>query len=482
MKIEKIDVTETIKITQALIAAETDLSVDLKNALDQLLHVTQLMIDRLTLNSSNSSIPPASDPNRKKNDSAKNNDESSNNKPGGQPGHPGKTLALFENPDRVIDIPVDHSLMQNGQVYKDAGYLRHQVVDITIQRVVTEYRAEILEDQDGNQLIADFPDKIKREVQYGDTIKAQAIYLSQFQLLPYERVADFFRDQAQISLSVGSIYNFNEQLYHVLQGFEDWVKRQLLTAFLAHVDETSININGKKHWLHVICTDTLTFLYPHETRGLDANHDMDVLPHFKGILCHDHWKAYFQFGSGHVLCNAHHIRELECAKEQDQQQWAEKLQIFLIELNTRVKENGGALNQEQTDAVREEYRELLTEEGEQECPPPAEDKADRKGKRGRVKRSKSRNLLERLINYEKEVLGFMTHESIPFTNNQGERDLRMSKVQQKISGCFRSMQGAYNFARIRSYISTCIKNGVSATEALNLAVRGELPAFMQEAK
>ena len=165
VKIEKIDVTETIKITQALIEAETDLSPELKEALDQLLHVTKLMIDRLTLNSSNSSIPPASDPNRKKNNTGNNDDELTSNKPGGQPGHPGKTLSLFENPDQVINIPVDHALMQSGEVYKNAGYQRRQVVDITIQRVVTEYRAEILEDQEGNQLIADFPDKIKRQVQ-----------------------------------------------------------------------------------------------------------------------------------------------------------------------------------------------------------------------------------------------------------------------------------------------------------------------------
>jgi len=479
VKIETIDVAETIKTTKALIEAEADLSPDLKEALDQLLYVTKLMIDRLTLNSSNSSISPASDPNRQKNNKENDQSESTSNNPGGQFGHPGKTLDLFENPDHVINISVDHALMQDGQVYKSCGYMRRQVVDIKIQRVITEYRAEILEDQDGNQLIADFPDKVKRQVQYGDSIKAQAIYLSQFQLIPYERVADYFRDQAQILLSTGSIYNFNEQIYHVLQRFEDWVKRQLLTAFLAHVDETSININGKKHWLHVICTDNITFLYPHETRGLEANHAMGVLPFFNGILCHDHWKAYFQFGSGHVLCNAHHLRELERAKEQDQQYWADILQAFLIELNTQVKDNGGALDQEQADAARKEYRDLLIK-GEGECPPPAEDKEKRKGKRGPVKRSKARNLLERLINYEDEVLRFMTDERIPYTNNQGERDLRMSKVQQKISGCFRSMQGAYNFARIRSYISTCIKNGVSATEALNLAVQGDLPAFMKE--
>jgi transposase len=141
--------------------------------------------------------------------------------------------------------------------------------------------------------------------------------------------------------------------------------------------------------------------------------------------------------------------------------------------------DGGALDQEQADAVRIEYRALLME-GEVECPPPDEDKEERKGKRGPIKRSKVRNLLERLINYEDEVLGFMTDERIPYTNNQGERDLRMSKVQQKISGCFRSMQGAYNFARIRSYISTCIKHGVSATDALNLAIQGDLPTFMEE--
>ena len=207
--------------------------------------------------------------------------------------------------------------------------------------------------------------------------------------------------------------------------------------------------------------------------------EMGILPFFKGVLCHDHWKPYYRYGCTHALCNAHHLRELERAWEQDHQQWAQEMQALLIDTAKAVEQAGGRLASEEADRWRRRYRDLL-QKAETECPPP--DESQRKGKRGRLKRSKSRNLLERLRDFEQDVLRFMEVASVPFTNNQGENDLRMTKVQQKISGCFRSMEGAKIFCRVRSYLSTCRKQGLTATQALTLLFQGKNPEFMEEDK
>ena len=202
---------------------------------------------------------------------------------------------------------------------------------------------------------------------------------------------------------------------------------------------------------------------------------MGILPFFNGVLCHDHWKPYYQYKCTHALCNAHHLRELERAWEQDGQQWAREMQALLIDISKAVEDAGGWLAPKEAERWRRRYRTLL-EKAEIECPPP--DESQRNGKRGRLKRSKARNLLERLRDFEADVLRFMELEQVPFTNNQGENDLRMTKVQQKISGCFRSIEGAKIFCRIRSYLSTCRKNGLTATQALDLLFQGKHPDFM----
>ena len=188
-----------------------------------------------------------------------------------------------------------------------------------------------------------------------------------------------------------------------------------------------------------------------------------ALPYFEGILVHDHWKPYFNLKCQHALCNAHHLRELTYAHEQENQQWAEAMRILLLEIHEDVKKQGGKLSQDSAEVHLKAYRKILAA-ANAECPEPIKP-ADQKG---RVKRSKSRNLLERLIHFETETLRFMTDPDVPFTNNQGENDIRMTKVQQKISGCFRSQDGADIFCRVRSYLSTRAKNKVSASDALNL--------------
>jgi transposase len=469
VRIEHIDVNATLEEATSLLEHETDIPPALRSVVKVLIVLVKILAGRTTLNSRNSSKPPSRDPNREKKKKAP-----GIRKPGGQIGHPGKTLRPVNDPDEVEDIEIDRRTLPKGK-YIEAGYEARQVFDVIVSRHVIEYRAQILEDQDGNQFVASFPHDVTRPVQYGRNTKVNAVYMSQYQLLPYERIKDHFESQMDIPLSVGSIYNFNKSAYERLEGFERWLIQRLSESELNHADETGINIDGKRHWLHCVSNNQLTYLYAHKARGTAAMNSGGVIPRFKGVLCHDHWKPYYSYSCTHALCNAHHLRELERAIEQDNQQWARKMKDLLVQINTAVDRAGGNLSREESETFRTTYRKTI-EEGEAECPAPIRPEGEKK--RGRLKRSKSRNLLERLKDFESDVLRFMDNKLVPFTNNQGERDLRMTKVHQKISGCFRSPEGSRFFCRIRSYISTCKKHGVSANEALTLLFIGKNPDFM----
>jgi len=469
MTIENIDIEASIEKARRLICEDKHLSEASKSMFEILILIITLLANRLNLNSRNSSKPPSCDRNR-----AKEPKSTTGKKAGGQNGHVGTTLKKIDDPDEIKEIEVDRDQLPPGR-YKHVGFEFRQVFDIDLSRVVTEYRAQVLEDEKGNRFVASFPDGVAKAVQYGMGVKAQSVYMSQFQMIPYNRVQDYFTDQAFIPVSEGSIFNFNKEAYELLAGFEDRVKTELAASDLLHADETGINMGGKGHWLHLASNASWTCYYPHEKRGMEAMIDMGVLANFKGILCHDHWKPYYKLNCTHALCNAHHLRELTRAFEQDGQQWAQKMKDLLETINSKVNDAGGVLEIKESDKYRFKYRALI-KEAEVECPEP--DIPEKKGKRGRIKRSKSRNLLERLRDFEEDVLRFMDNKYVPFSNNQGENDIRMTKVQQKISGCFRSMEGARIFCRIRSYLSTCRKHGVKASQALELLFKGKLPDFL----
>ena len=466
------EISQSIRHARELLDKEANLSPAFKAAMEIMFVAVSILLDRLNLNSRNSSKPPSSDPNRERRSKDKGLQR------GGQHGHVGTTLKQVEQADEVRDLHVDRSTLPAGS-YTHVGYERRQVVDIDIQRIITEYRAEVLRDENGKRYVAPFPDGVTRPAQYGNGIKAHAVYLSQFQLLPYKRIEDYFRDQLQIPISSGTICNFNQDASRRLVPFDRWLTGALSKSPVLHADETGINIDSKRHWLHCNSNRSLTYYYPHARRGKDAMDEMGVLPYFSGVLCHDHWKPYYRYDCTHSLCNAHHLRELERSWEQDKQQWAKQMQALLCEINAAVHDAGGSLTTEASQTFRKRYRTRLLA-ADAECPPP--DDSQRKGQRGRLKRSKSRNLLELLREYENDVLRFMDDPAVPFTNNQGENDLRMTKVQQKISGCFRSFEGATAFCRCRSYISTCRKQGLTSSAALRLLFDGENPSFMKGAE
>lgn len=474
MSINDVNITETIKKVEESLADDLRIPSEFRALVELLLIIIKILVDKLGINSRNSSKPPSQDPYRLR--GRKTRGKAEKRKPGGQPGHKGSYLKPVEKPDVVREIKIDRKTLPKGHQYHHAGYDKRQVIDIVVSRQVTEYQAEILRDERGMEYVAEFPDSVKRDVQYGAQLKAKAVYMSQAQLIPLERVESYFKTHFQLNVSQGSLCNFNKEAYRGLEIFEKVAKQKLIMGDLLHNDETGINISGHLRWLHSASNEKWTLFFPHEKRGKDAMVDFGILPQFKGVAIHDHWKPYLGFKCDHALCNAHHLRELERAWEQDGQRWAKNMKRLLLKMRDAVEAAGGQLPKKVAERFLKKYRDLLYR-AEEECPEP---KYTGPKKRGRKKKSKARNLLERLRDFETETLRFLTDSRVPFTNNLSERDLRMTKVQQKISGCFRSLNTAMIFCRIRSYLSTCKKHGVNPTEALRLLFNGKLPSFFHE--
>lgn len=472
MSIDGTNIPEAIENAKQILASDETLSPQVRTLIQLLIVIVQLLVNKIGINSRNSSKPPSMDPNRARGRRRKAG--AVKRKSGGQPGREGVTLEQIAKPDVVERIDIDRSTLPKGHRYKPAGFEKRQVIDIVIKRKVTEYQAEAVVDEQGQKWVAAFPEGVSRYVQYGNGLKAKAVYMAQAQLIPYKRVEDYFKGQCQIPISQGSLYNFNKQAYGLLEDFEKLAKEKLIQSKVLHNDETGINIGGHLRWLHSASSEKWTLFFPHEKRGTDAMKEFGILPTFKGVSVHDHWTPYLSFDCEHAFCNAHHLRELERAWEQDGMKWAKNMRRILIKINDAVDKAGGKLSKKKADIYHKKYRSLLCR-ADQECPAP-----ERKGpqSRGRPKKERARNLLERLRDYECEVLRFMTDKDVPFTNNLAERDIRMTKVQQKISGCFRSWEGAQFFCRIRSFLSTCRKHGIDPADGLRLLFEGKLPAFL----
>ena len=284
MSLGKLDVTGTLKQVEAMLRQDTTIAPPVRAMLELLVVVIHLLLAKLGLNSTNSSTPPSKDPYRQR---GSKKSKGTQRKPGGQDGHDGTNLKQQAHPDRIETLQIDRRTIPSGP-YTAAGFESRQVIDIEIIKTVTEFRAEILQDASGNQFVAQFPLGVTRPVQYGSSVKAQAVYMSQQQLIPYDRVRDYFTDQAGIPVSAGALFNFNQEAFDRLGTFESMVRRQLPAQPVLHADETGMNVNGKLLWLHAVSNDRWTLLFPHAKRGGAATKAMGVLAQFRGILCHDH--------------------------------------------------------------------------------------------------------------------------------------------------------------------------------------------------
>ena len=427
---------------------------------------------RLNQDSHNSSLPPSSDG---MNHYPKNSRKKSKRSTGGQKGHGGTTLKRSSTPDTVIVHTVNKcsrcgcSLKRVESSYND----KRQVIDIPrIETTVTEHQAETKScPHCGEVTQASFPEYVTKAVQYGINLKTISVYLRQYQLLSSKRTIEAIKDLFACTVGEGTLFNWSTELSKHLEESYNSIKEHVIESKVINVDETGIACDKKLNWLHVASTPDATFFASHSKRGSIAMNDIGILPSYKGIAVHDMWASYFKYDFKHGICNAHIIRELTYAYEEFKQGWAQKLKELLLKSHLYVERcrmrGKSALNSHKLRQYEESYGKLIR-------------KGLRKNpwvrgsphKRGRVKQSKVRNLLDRLRDHRAYVLAFLYDFNIPFTNNLAERDLRMTKVKLKISGCFRSDIAADVYCRTRSYLSTTRKNGIAAFDAISDTFNG----------
>jgi len=434
----------------------------------------KILEERLAKDSHNSSKPPSTDGFKKR--VPRSLRKQSNRKSGGQKGHTGYALKMVETPEHTIDHHVNQCELCGKSLEKQPsqGTEKRQEFDIPPMKIfVTEHRADIKKcDGCGHVNKGVFPDRIKAAVQYGPRIKSIAAYLMNYQFLPYNRTKEFFRDIFGRGLSEGTLVNINNEISNLLENPVAQIREQISRASLAHFDETGCSLKGKQHWLHVASTPELTYYQIHKKRGSEAMDAIGILRDFTGRAIHDFWSAYLKYKCSHGFCNAHLLRELIFVHEQRNQVWAKEMIDYLLKVKemaaqTREKESYGFLSA-QIDEFETEYARILQKGyDENPLPPPKPTK-----RRGRPKKSDELNLLLRFKNYQREILAFMYDLNVPFDNNLSERDLRMMKNRQKISGTFRSNSGARAFCITRSYLSTVRKNSVNVIDAIHYAITG----------
>ena len=406
---------------------------------------------RLALDSANSSKPPSSDGLKKAVRRARSLREVSGKASGGQAGHKGETLKQVAHPDAVERHDVKECAGCGADLSRvTAEVVTRQVFDIPAPRViVTEHRAEVKRCTCGRINRGVFPSEATSQACYGTQVRALASYLSVWQLIPEDRLSELFSDVLGLPITPATIATINRENAAILGPHQEQVLATLKEAKVKHLDESGLRVTGKTRWLHVISNDQQTHYRVREKRG-------DLLEGLKNILVHDHWKPYFTIeGVEHAMCNAHHLRELKALAEIEKESWASRMTALLL----------GALNSPDPPVARilALYDRIIAKGlAFHEAQPPLSSRKN--------KRRTGHNLLLRLQKHKEDTLRFLTDPDVPFTNNQAERDVRMVKVKQKISGSFRSGHGAHSFCTLRGFLSTHKKQGHRPLTAIAHAI------------
>ena len=424
---------------------------------------------RLGKNSSNSSKPPSSDGLGKK-PRVRSLREAGARKPGGQDGHPGTTLRRVDKPDTVVDhIPQSCPGCGVGLSVTDSiGHQDRQVFDIPEPKIqVTEHRAhECRCPGCGAATRAEFPSGVTAPAQYGPNVAAAAVYLCATQFIPEDRIAEAMKDLFAVDISAATVAAMAQRKADGLQAFDEAICEAVKAAPVKHADETGFRINGAGHWLQVMATSALTYYTATLTRG-------ELIAGAVGILVHDHFGSYFKLPDiVHALCNAHHLRELKALIEIEKEPWATDMTALLREAchAANLARQCGLPVAEAAAADFCRRYDAIVAAGLvfHEAQPPLEPHICKNGKprKGRQKRRVGHNLLIRLRDHKDKVLRFLTDPNVPFTNNIAEQALRMMKVRMKISGCFRTLEGAQVFATLRTVLATARKQGWSMLQTL----------------
>lgn len=436
--------------------------------------------DSAAQTSHNSSRPPSTD--RPEQPKPKSLRKKSGRKSGGQPGHPGRTLPFSDTPQHIqIHLLGECECGQDLSQEPAVDFQRRQVFDLpALQLECSEHRAQIKECPCCHRLVAAaFPADLKAPVQYGKNFRALLAYLYDAQEGASLRIREMCAEMFGYAVSEATLQAARQEQHQALEPFEERLRQILPREPVLHADETSLPINQVKHWLHVLCTPLLTFFAIQMTRGQAAIQAIGIIPQFTGWLMHDFLSSYLGYENClHTFCKSHLLRELIFLFEEHRQLWAKDLHDLFLDMLRRVqqaKARDAPVNQREYKRWLRRYRNLLRV-GRRANPRTLDQLAH-----PRAKQSKEQNLLDRLEAYDACILAFLWEPDLPFTNNEAERAFRMMKVRVKISGCFRTLEGARRHARIRSYVSTLRKHGLPVLAYLSHALNGR-PFLPQPAK
>lgn len=433
--------------------------------------------EQINKDSRNSHKPPSSDGLKKRPPKPKRIRDDKKRSAGGQKGHQGSSLTLSENPTETVRYESENCRACGESLRETSGavFQRRQVIDIPEPQVmVTEHQAMSKRCPCcGVVNTGELPEELKGRVQYGAKLRALVNYLMVYQLLPYQRTKELLGTIYKLSISTGTLHRMLQDGYELLAEATSQIQTAVKEAEVIHVDETGHRVGAKTRWLHVASTKQLTFYYSHKARGQKGHQAGAVLPQFKGTVVHDFYRSYLGYECQHALCNAHLLRDLQAVVDRDDSQsWAQRLSQLLVmshRLVQHVQEQGETtLPQPVLMRIEALYDHIVARAHALNPKPPPS------GKPGRTKQTKTRNLLDRLLTYKPDIWRFIFDFKVPFDNNLAERDLRMVKVQQKISNCFRSELGAEMFCRIRGYISTLLKQEYDLFPVLTRVFQGDV--------
>ena len=449
---------------------------DLTARLDASERRVRQLEEQLAQDAHNSSKPPSSDGLSKP--KPKSLRLPSERPTGGQPGHPGHTLRMVEKPDHTVRHAVERCADCGRSLVLQAPdrVERRQIFDLPEPKLeVTEHQGEVKTCACGRVNRAAFPPEAAAPVQYGLRVKSVAVYLKEHQLLPFDRLTEIMRDLFGCdTFSEGTLANLSAACSRRLEPVETFIRNLAANAQVAGFDETGVRAVGSLHWLHTVSTRGLTWYFAHKRRGREAMDAADILPDFRGRAVHDFWDSYLKYDCDHAFCNAHLLRELIFLWEEQDQKWAKTMIDHLLEIKAAVDTARDAglvsLPAEDLDRFHKGYRRIVDVGYAQN---PVAEPTGGPPHRRRRKQSKARNLLDRFRDHPEGILAFMRDFSVPFDNNLSERDLRMMKLRQKISGTFRSFDALVDFCRIRSYVSTARKNKLNALDALRRVFSGD---------
>jgi len=466
---------QLIKTLNQKILDQDEIIKNLYEIIDKLNQTIIELTEKLNKNSRNSSKPPSSDGLAKP--SPKSLRKASNKKPGAQKGHPGANLTFKEEPDEIIQhIP---SICQNcsslDNCINKAGVeeTRH-IIDTVVKVKITAHNTLVMNCPLYNTVQKSiFPDSIKAPVQYGENLQALAVSLNTIGAVSIQRTHEILSSVFNISISTGTINAMVSRCAAKLEGTVEWIRQEVAASDIINNDETGTRVDGKTMWVHNASNKKYTYLSIHEKRGVDGMESAGVLPLYSGITVHDCWAPYWKYNEiEHAICCAHILRELIGVEENyPKEKWATAFKKLLLAMKA-AKEKAIEKGKEKLSRYYMEKFDALYDQTIKQAKKKNPIIESSENKRGRKKKGKVRSLIDRLATYKDSICFFIKNFAVPFDNNQAERDIRMIKTKGKVSGCFRSMDGARDYLKIMSYVGTVKKHKKNTFEAIRLAIMG----------